>query len=164
MNNRRTTTQSRRIGAPIHVVSMLLSDTRTWPVWGPLSDAGFAPDLTPKPMRYGSRKLWVKVLSPDAPYWTRMRVHTPGGRFSHIADLTLTPLEGGSTDLSWRATLTGPLPDLTGRRRARLERAVSELTAQLASYAEDPPTTRRGQVDAMTVTSPRSVAGATMAA
>jgi len=164
MNSRRTTTQSRRIEAPIDTVSTLLSDTRSWSRWGPLSDAGFAAELKPKPMRLGRHQLRVKVVSPDAPFWTRIQVHTSGGRYSHIADVTLTPLDDGSTDLSWRATLTGPLPDLTGRRRAHLQRAMSELTGQLASYAEDPPTTRRSHVDAMAVTVRRSTVASTLAA
>jgi hypothetical protein len=164
MNSRRTTTQSRKINAPIDTVSSLLSDTRSWSRWGPLSDAGFAADLKPKAMRFGRHRLRIKVVSPDAPFWTRVQVHTPGGWFSHIADVTLSPLDDGSTGLSWHATLTGPLPDLIGRRRAYLQRAVSELTGQLASYAEDPPTTRRGHVGAMTVTAPPSTVETTMAA
>lgn len=146
MNVRRTATLSRRIDASVLQVWSLLTDVATWSRWGPLTSAGSSVDRRAgnlwQPVRYGRLPLRVHVSSPDAPFWVRLHVTTPAGRFSHLADVTLAPLSDGTTQLSWRATLTGGVPDMTGRRRARLARSVSALAAQLASYAEDPPTTR----------------------
>jgi uncharacterized protein YndB with AHSA1/START domain len=147
MNARRTAAVSRRIDAPVPVVWSLLTDLDTWSRWTPLTRAGGGITSSWRPLRYGRRPLRVRVSSPDAPFWVRVHVSAPAGRFSHLADVTLTPLPDGGTHLAWRATLTGGLADLTGRRRARLSRAVTRLAGHLAAYAEDPPTTRLSHAD-----------------
>ena len=164
MNVRRTAAVSRHIDAPVPVVWSLLTDLDSWPRWTPLTRAGCGIASSWRPLRYGRRPLRVRVSSPDAPFWVRVHVSAPAGRFSHLADVTLTPLPDGGTHLAWRATLTGGLADLTGRRRARLARAVTRLAGQLAAYAEDPPTTRLSYADSVAAapaarTSPSELAG-----
>jgi hypothetical protein len=142
MNARRTTTVSRRVDAPPEDVWHVLTDVGSWSRWAPLTEGRPAAPTASRHVRYGSLAMRVKVTSPDAPFWVRLQVTTAGGRFSHTGDVTLSPMPDGGTVLSWHATLTGGLPDVTGRRRARLEGAIAALAAALASYAEDPPTTR----------------------
>lgn len=142
MNARRTAIVSRRIDAPVPLVWSLLTDVASWSRWSPLTSVGSTIGGSWQPLRYGRTTLRTRVTSPDAPFWVRLHVSMPGGRFSHLADVTLTPLPDGSTHLSWRATLTGGIADVTGLRRARLARAATRFAGLLAAYAEDPPTTR----------------------
>ena len=139
-------TVTRHIDAPIDTVFSLLADVHTWPSWGPFTDTG-SPTHTdrpglPHPIRLGRRQLCVALSSPDAPYWVRYRLTGGPARNHHTAEVTLSPTDDGGTDLHWRATPTRYLPGTARRRIAALEAAVAELTAQLASAAEDPATTR----------------------
>ena len=139
-------TVTRHIDATVDTVFSLLADVQSWPRWGPFSatsprahvdEPGLAHDI-----RLGRHRLRVTVTSPDSPYWLRYRLTHGPVRARHTADVTLSPTADGGTDLLWRATPTGHLPGTAHRRAAALEAAVTELTAQLASAAEDPATTR----------------------
>ena len=138
-------TVTRHIDAPTASVWSLLADVHAWPRWGPFTDIT-TPHLDrpglPHPLRLGRHQLRVAVSSPDAPYWVRYRLTAGPARALHSAEVTLSPTDDGGTDLHWRATAMRPLPGTARRRTAALETAVAELTAQLASAAEDPATTR----------------------
>jgi len=137
-------TVTRHIDAPIDTVFSLLADVHSWPRWGPFTATGtpaHQPGI-PHPIRLGRHQLRVTVTSPDAPYWLRYRLTDGPARALHTAEVTLSPTDEGGTDLDWRATPTRHLPGTARRRTAALEAAVAELTAQLASAAEDPATTR----------------------
>jgi hypothetical protein len=140
---------TRHIDAPIDTVFTLLADVHTWPRWGPFTDIGAAADIDRpgrlQPTQLGRHQLLVALTTPDAPYWLRYRLTAGPARALHTADITLSPADDGGTDLHWRATIPTGLPGIGGigrRRRAALVTAVTELTAHLASAAEDPATTR----------------------
>jgi uncharacterized protein YndB with AHSA1/START domain len=139
-------TVTRHIDAPIDTVFSLLADVHRWPHWGLFSATGTPVHIDqpglPHPIRLGRHQLRVTVTSPDAPYWLRYRLTDGPARALHTAEVTLSPTDEGGTDLHWRATPTRHLPGTARRRTAALEAAVAELTAQLASAAEDPATTR----------------------
>jgi uncharacterized protein YndB with AHSA1/START domain len=139
-------TVTRHIDAPIDTVFSLLADVHGWPRWGPFTATGTPAHIDepglPHPIRLGRHQLCVTVTSPDAPYWLRYRLTDGPARALHTAEVTLSPTDDGGTDLHWRATPTRHLPGTARRRTAALEAAVAELTAQLASAAEDPATTR----------------------
>ena len=139
-------TVTRHIDARIDTVFSLLADVHSWPRWGPFTDTG-TPTHTDRPgiphtIRLGRRQLCVAVSSPDAPYWVRYRLTGGPARAQHTAEVTLSPTDGGGTDLHWHATPARHLPGTARRRTAALETAVAGLAAQLASAAEDPATTR----------------------
>ncbi len=136
----------RRIDAPVDTVWALLADVHTWPRWGPFSHTGAPvhidrPGLS-HPIRLGRHQLRVALTSPDAPYWLGYQVTAGPSGVQHSAEVTLSPTDDGGTELQWRAARTHGLAALSRRRRATLTAAVAELTARLASAAEDPPTTR----------------------
>ena len=139
-------TVTRHIDAPIDTVFSLLADAHKWPRWGPFTATGTPAHIDqpglPHPIRLGRHQLRVTLTSPDAPYWLRYRLTDGPARALHTADITLSPTDDGGTDLHWRATPTRHLPGTARRRTTALEAAVTELTAQLASAAEDPATTR----------------------
>ena len=139
-------TVTRHIDAPIDRVFSLLADVHRWPRWGPFTSIGTAAHIeqpgVPHPIRLGRHQLRVTVTSPDAPYWLRYRLTGGPARALHNAEVTLSPSQDGGTELHWRATPTRHLPGTARWRTAALEAAVTELTAQLASAAEDPATTR----------------------
>jgi hypothetical protein len=60
----------------------------------------------------------------------------------HSAEVTLSPTDDEGTELRWQVTQARRMPDWARHRRAALVAAVTELAAQLAATAEDPPTTR----------------------
>jgi uncharacterized protein YndB with AHSA1/START domain len=139
-------TVTRHIDAPIDTVFSLLAEVHSWPRWGPFTAIG-GPAHIDQPcishiIALGRHQLRITVTSPDAPYWLRYRLTGGPARALHSAEITLSPTDEGGTDLHWRATPTRHLPGTARRRTAALEAAVAELTAQLASAAEDPATTR----------------------
>jgi uncharacterized protein YndB with AHSA1/START domain len=144
-------TVTRHIDAPVDTVFSLLADVHSWPRWGPFSATGTPGHLhqagAPHPVRLGRHQLRVAVTSPDAPYWLRYRLTDGPARVRHTAEITLSPTDDGGTDLHWRATPTRHLPGTARWRVAALEAAASELTARLASAAEDPATTRAEWAD-----------------
>ncbi len=163
-------TVTRHIDAPIDTVFSLLADVHSWPRWGPFTATGTPADIDgpglPHPIRLGRHQLRVTVTTPDAPYWVRYRLTGGPARALHTAEVTLSPTDDGGTDLHWLATPTRHLPGAARRRAAALEAAVAELTAQLASAAEDPATTRaewanaRHDVAAAPLRSPTAVSAA----
>jgi uncharacterized protein YndB with AHSA1/START domain len=124
-------TVTRHIDAPIDTVFSLLADVHQWPRWAAFTD-----------IRLGRHQLRVSVTSPDGPYWIHVRLTEGPAGSLHTADVTLSPTDDGGTELLWRATLPTGLPGIGRLRRAALVTAVTELAAQLASAAEDTPTTR----------------------
>jgi uncharacterized protein YndB with AHSA1/START domain len=137
---------TRRIDAPVDAVFALLADVHAWPTWGPFARSAARhldrPGVVPHPVRLGRHDLRVLVTSPDAPYWLRYRLTAGPFRARHSAEVTLSPTDDGGTELSWRATMTHVVPGIGRRRTAALTAEVSRLSAQLASAAEDAPTTR----------------------
>lgn len=143
----RTASVTRSIDAPADQVWNLLADVHSWPRWGPFNDTETSADSAhadgPRSIRLGGRRnLQILVTTPDAPCWLRYRATSAAGRYSHTAEVTVWTTAGGGTELSWQGSLSGSLPDLSGRRLARLTASVTRLLARLASYAEDAPTTR----------------------
>ena len=137
---------TRRIDAPVETVWALLAEVHTWPRWGPFSHTG-TPAHIDRPglshhIRLGRHQLRVAVTAPDAPYWLRYRVTAGPYGVQHSAEVTLSPTDDGGTELQWRAAPTHGLAAIWRRRRTTLTAAVAELTARLASAAEDQPTTR----------------------
>jgi uncharacterized protein YndB with AHSA1/START domain len=137
---------TRRVDAPVETVWALLADVHTWPRWGPFSHTGTSahidqPGLS-HPIRLGRHQLRIAVTSPDAPYWLRYQVTTGPSGVKHSAEVTLSPTDDGGTELQWRAAPTHGLVAISRRRRTTLTATIAELTARLASAAEDQPTTR----------------------
>ena len=141
----RSATVTRHIDAPIDTVFSLLADVHQWPRWAAFTDTT-SPHLNrpgiSHPIRLGRHQLRVDVTSPDAPYWIHVRLTDGPAGSLHTADVTLSPTDDGGTELVWRATLPTGLPGIGRLRRAALVTTVTELAAQLASAAEDTPTTR----------------------
>ena len=136
---------SRRVEAPIETVWALLADIHAWPRWGPFSDSAKPTHLDlpglPHPVRLGRHRLRVTIWALDAPYWLKYRLTSGPAGARHEASMTLSPIDDGATELRWHAQAA---PRMTGilRRQATLVAAVTDLMANLASAAEDQPTTR----------------------
>jgi uncharacterized protein YndB with AHSA1/START domain len=137
-------TVSRGIDAPVETVWGLLADVHIWPRWGPFTNTGADIDQLglAYPIRLDRHRLRVSVISRDAPYRLRYRVASGPAGARHSAEVTLSSTDDGGTELRWRATQSRRMPGWARRPKATLVTAVTELAAQLASTAEDPPTTR----------------------
>ena len=142
-------TVTRHIQAPIDVVFSLLADVHQWARWGPFTNSAATLEGSglPNPIRLGRHQMRIAIATPDAPYWLRYRITGGPAGSRHRAEITLSPTSDGGTDWHWRATLPAAMPGLGRRRTIALVAAVTELSAHLASAAEDPPTTRAEWAD-----------------
>jgi uncharacterized protein YndB with AHSA1/START domain len=137
---------SRRINAPIETVWALLADIHAWPRWGPFSDNSQPAHIDlpglPHPIRLGRHQLRVAISPLDAPYWLQYRLTAGPAGARHEANITLAPTDDGATELQWHASGAPRMNGIIRRQQAALVTAVTDLTAHLASAAEDQPTTR----------------------
>jgi carbon monoxide dehydrogenase subunit G len=132
-----------RSTAPPDVVYALLKDPTTWPAWSPMDAAELDRPGADEPYGVGS----VRAL-------TRGRVRgldqvvelEPGKRFSYLhlrglpvrdyrADVDLTPVAAGGTEISWRATFRAKYPGTGWFWRLGLQRMVRQMASGLAGYA-----------------------------
>jgi uncharacterized protein YndB with AHSA1/START domain len=136
---------TRRIDAPIETVWALLADIHSWPRWGPFDDDAKPAHIDrpglPQPIRLGRHQLRVTIWALDAPYWLQYRLSSGPVGARHEASLTLAPTEDGATELRWHAKAAPRMAGVFSRQGA-LVAAVTDLTAHLASAAEDQPITR----------------------
>jgi hypothetical protein len=139
-------TVTRRIDATVDTVGALLADVHEWPRWGLSTNTCTSTHIDQPgiahPIRLGRHRLRVAVISPDAPFRLRYWLATAPTGALHPAEVTLSPTDNGGTELRWQVTPSRGLLGSVRHRQATLVRAVTELAAQLASTAEDPPTTR----------------------
>jgi uncharacterized protein YndB with AHSA1/START domain len=138
-------TVSRRIDAPVDTVWALLADVHEWPGWSSLTNTctrthSDQPELA-HPIRLGRHRLRVAV-SPDTPFQLRSWLASAPTGALHPAVVTLSPTDDGRTELHWQVPPSRGIFGSARHRQQTLVRAVTELEAQLASTAEDPPTTR----------------------
>lgn len=140
-----TLTVTRHIDATVEAVWALLADVHEWPRWSSLtctctSTHGDQPDLA-HPIRFGRNRLRVAV-SPDAPFQLRSWLSSAPTGALHPSVVTLSPTGGGGTELRWQVPPSRGILGSVRHDQATLVREVAGLAAQLASTAEDPPTTR----------------------
>jgi hypothetical protein len=129
--------------APAHVVYRLLKDGATWPHWASFTAYALERPGNDEPLGVGA----IRVFSTRATCAREQIVElVPDRRLSYVllsgfplrdyrGDVDLTPLAGGGTRITWRATFAAEQPWLGWFWRAFVGGVLRTLAGQLARGA-----------------------------
>jgi hypothetical protein len=144
---RKVVDQSTRSSATPEQIWPLVADTTTWSDWGAWSSAEQVREGDPPPGGVHSIKKLkarpatttveeVTVFEPPRRLGYELRSGLPLRGYQ--AEITLTPADGGGTDIRWRSEFEPKIPGTGGFYRTVLSRFMADAVTRLAAAAEKP--------------------------
>ena len=136
--------ESTRSTASAAAIWALLADTTTWSDWGKWSEAELVREGTPPPGGIHSVKRLksfpvttveeVTVFEPERRLGYELRKGMP--LRDYRAEVTLTPADGGGTEIRWRSEFEPKVPGTGGLYRRTLSKFMADAVRRLATAAE----------------------------
>jgi uncharacterized protein YndB with AHSA1/START domain len=142
--SRQSVDVSARSSAPPEAVWHLLADATTWSDWGDWSSAELVREGTPPPGGVHAVKRLKKfptvsveevtVFEPPRRLGYELRSGLP--LRGYRGEVTLTPTDGGGTEIRWRNDFEPKLPGTGGLFRRILSTFIADTAKRLAAAAE----------------------------